>query len=224
MIAEGAKIIAPTLVWTMDQGYQFTTHITQLSAVEKAIFCWTPKEFDLERFMNDLVAKKNNDCFFSITLPRATVFFKSTFIEHGNSQLKFSVPLKVFKVQRRQNLRHHLLKDPKAWAEHPDPLFPEKVMKRKIFDISAGGLSFIVVSQDAPLYPAGLLIENFKFTLQGRDITSTVEVRHVKPLTGAQKDMGTKVGISFKRISTTDSEFIAAFVFEESRKMFSKFM
>lgn len=217
-------MIAPTVIWTTDQGYQFSSYITQLSAVEKGVFCSTPKNFDRTRFLDDLATKNNNECFFSIMLPRATLFFKSAFIDFRDSQIKFAVPLKAFKVQRRENLRHLLFKDPKAWVEYSDPLFPEKKMKTKVYDVSAGGLSFLVLSQDAPLYPTGLILDDFQFTLKDRTLSATVQVRHTKPCTGAQKDMGTKVGISFKKINASDSEFIAAFVFDESRKIFSRLM
>lgn len=222
MIAEGAKTLAPTNIWTVDQIYRFDSKITELSAVEKGLYCWKPNTFDRKKFFDELLAKNTKDCFFSVSLTRATLFFKAKFLDETDVSLKFSIPSSFFKVQRRENMRHLVYRDPKAWVDFPDPLFPEKMLRKKLYDVSAGGLAFLVTTHDAPLFASGLELAHFQFSIKDRIITATSEVLHSKPCKGEQKDLGTKVGVKFRDITAADKNFISGYVFEESQKLFSR--
>ena len=98
--------------------------------------------------------------------------------------------------------------------ELQDPSFPGQKLSKKIYDISAGGLSFIVTDNGAPLFPAGIQLKSIFFSIGSRKIIADGEVRHTRAQPAESAQPGHKVGVIFTRIGAGDQAWIAAYVFE----------
>jgi hypothetical protein len=224
LVKEGAKTLSTAMVWTKDQEHVINTHVSVYSEAGSCFYCWVPKGFDPKKFMDDLAKMSENECFFSISLQRANIFFKTRFIGFDSAGLQFKLPSKVYKVQRRKDLRFPVPDGIAIKVEYKDPLAPDTRISKKVLDISASGLAFLIPEAEAPLYPSGLTLQDFSFSIRNKKITVSVEIRHARKLGPDSRAKGFAVGVLFKDIRPGDGQHIAGYVFEESRKYFSRFI
>jgi hypothetical protein len=224
LVKEGAKTLSSAMIWTKDQEHVINSHMSVFSDAGHCFYCWVPKGFDTRQFMDDLAAMKQKECFFSVSLLRANIFFKAAFLGFDHAGMQFKFPSKVYKVQRRKDLRFPVPDSITIKVEFTDPLAPEVMITKKVVDISAGGLAFLINEDEAAIYPSGLTLENFTFSIRNKTLRIKAEIRHSKKYRGEGRATGVAVGVIFKDIRPGDSQHIAGFVFEESRKYFSRFI
>lgn len=227
-LKEATKTFASALMWIAQQENGIQTQLALFSEVDQVLYVWVPKELNIQRFLGELLNKTPPECLFSISLTRANIFFKATYLGYDNAGFKFKIPEIIYKVQRRKNLRFPIPDGHILWVEFQDPLFPEKRMKKKVLDISAGGLSFLILEDEIEVFGVDLILNDMQFQIKGRPILCQGEIRHSKPLSEEamrdSKKRWIKIGVYYRQMNVSDSEFIAAYVFDESRKYFSKFI
>jgi c-di-GMP-binding flagellar brake protein YcgR len=228
LVREGAKTLSSATLWTKNQERVVNTHLSVYSESTDSFYCWTPKDLDPKIFMDEIakIAHKGGetDIFFSVSLQRANIFFKTKFMDFDQAGLRFKLPTKVYKVQRRKELRFPIPDSISLKVEFNDPLSPGSRSSRKVGDISAGGMSFLINEDELPMFPTGLKLEDFSFTIRSRKITVAAEIRHSRKIPGINHARNAIVGVLFKDIRPGDSQHIAGYVFEESRKYFSRFI
>ena len=216
------------MIWTNNQEFVINTHMAVYSDAAKCFYCWMPKDLDQKKFLAHMAEMRKStgesDCFFSVSLLRANIFFRTRFLGIDHAGLQFALPTKVFKVQRRKDLRFPVPDGLIIRVEFADPIAPETRMTKKVLDISASGLAFLIEDSETPLYPAGLTLKELSFTVRNKKITVSAEVRHVRKLRSEERFKGHAVGVLFKDIRPGESQHVAGFVFEESRKYFSRFI
>ena len=224
LLREGARTASTAMIWTTDQEQVVNTMLNHYSAEDKSVYFWVPKELDPREFMDALAKKKNPECFFSVSLLHANIFFRTRLIGVGSIGLQFALPEKIFKVQRRKDLRIPIPDGYAMKAEFDDPHYKDERIVRKVIDISAGGTAIMVSENEEPIYQPGVILRGFTFTVRGRKIVVDVEVRHLRKLTKYPKNKATKVGVQFMNIRPGDAQHIAGYVFEECRKYFTRFL
>ncbi len=221
-LSEGAKMTVSTVFWLQGKDQHVQSHMVHLSETDRAFYAWVPKDFDTTGFIQDLKDSGHQECLFSTSLTSANLFFKARFLGHDSTGLKFAVPDKVYKVQRRKNVRYMIPAGYVLKVEFSDPLYPDMLVQKKLTDISAGGLAFNTAAIDVSLYPVGSILTQCKIVIKTRNIQFDAEVRYAQAHQDTSK--GAKIGLAFKNMLPPDSEFIAAYVFEESRKYFARFL
>ena len=83
-------------------------------------------------------------------------------------------------------------------------------MTKKVIDISATGMAFLATELEATIFQPGVRLKNLSFTLRGRKITVSADVRHARPFRARSSNAsGAKVG---------------SYVFEETRRFYTKFL
>lgn len=224
LLNDGAKNLAAVMIWTRDQGFVLNTHLSLINETDRTLYVVAPKTFDPKPLLAELARLESRDCFFSISLVRANVFFRAPFLDFKTSTLQFRFPTQVFKVQRRTDVRFVVPDDYSVKVEYDDPLFPEHRIARRAHDISAGGLSFVAPIEDAMAYVPGILLRNLKVTTKSLTLALEGEVRHTTVLPPTAKNPGTKVGVQFRNIRPGDAQKIANYVFEENRRYYTKFL
>lgn len=183
-----------------------------------------PANFDHKKFEKDLTKLGNKRCYFSLSLARAMIFFMTDYQGIDADGLTFTYPDKVYKVQRRQDLRF-LAAGRTFSMEMEDPADSSRKIETKIFDLSASGLSFLVPYSEETPFKKGVTLRNISFGIRGKNVLVDARINHTqehKPTPTSKPKI--KVGVEFLGISVGDSSAIAAFVFEETRKVFSKFV
>jgi hypothetical protein len=224
LLKEGFRSLAPVMIWGKEQKLVINTMLSVYHEPERIMYVSIPADIDPDAFRKELEKLGSLDCFFSVSLSRANIFFKAKLLGHDAGGFKFAAPEAIFKVQRRKDMRLFVPFGRVIRVEMSDPTFPDQKLSKKIFDISAGGLSFIASENEAPLFPAGAMLKSMFFSIGSRKIICDGEVRHVRQQPSDSAQPGYKVGVLFTRIGQGDQGWIAAYVFEESRKIISKFM
>lgn len=225
LLLDGVKHLASAIIWTKDQKHVINTHLSLVGEADGLLHAIAPKGFSPEKFMDELARLEDHDCFFSVSLVRANVFFKTQFVGGRKTTLVFRMPQKVFKVQRRSEIRFMIPDGYVLKAEFQDPLFAENRHVLRVYDISAGGCSFLVDPSEKSFYQPGLVLRDLEFTVRGRTIKIDGEIRHISDIpNNVRLGPATKVGVQFRNIRPGDAQQIASYVFEESRKFYSRFL
>jgi hypothetical protein len=222
-LKDAVASFSAVMLWTKDQKRLIETHLAMVSDVEKTLYIWVPPAISPKDFAAGIAESGVPECYFSVSAPRANIFFKTGYTGHDDGGLKFSLPEKVFKVQRRQYFRFQIPEGHVLRVEFDDPIDPAKKMQPKVLDISAGGLAFLVGETEEPLFPVGTVLKNVTFTIRGRKFQVDAEVRHKHEMPDHGRFKGHKVGVLFAAMSAADNQHLVAYVFEESRKYFSRF-
>jgi hypothetical protein len=221
LLREAADTQASAILWTKDQDWLCRARIERASSDELQVRL-DGNSVDYARFLESLKTQNTNAVLFSLSLSKANIFFKAEFDSATNGALCFRGPEEIYKVQRRKNFRFPI---PDGYVVHLDfrnPLDQDTHSRRKVVDLSAGGLSFFVPETDALILQEGMRLRQAEFKLSGRRITCDLEIRHLKPYRVRGKATGIRVGASFVGIREEFSTWIAAYVLEESRKFFSR--
>jgi hypothetical protein len=224
LLKEGCKTLSSAMIWTKDQEQVLNSHLSVFSESTSSFYCWAPHDFDSGKFITEIQMASDHECFFSVSLFRANIFFRAAFVNLDTAGLLFKFPTKVFKVQRRNDVRlpmHDLLS---LKVHFRDPLYPDKETIRKVLDISAGGMAFLITEEDAPLYPVGLTLNDFLFKIASRSFKVRAEISNCRKLRDEKHKGSFAVGVKFKDLRPGDTQHIAAWVFEESRKYFTRFI
>jgi c-di-GMP-binding flagellar brake protein YcgR len=224
LLKEAAKTFSSAIIWTKDQKHYITTHLNLYSDAGDVIYAWIPKGFNAEEFLIDLHKTESFECYVSVSLQQANIFFKCNFKGHDRAGLKFTLPEKVFKVQRRQDVRYTIPETHVMKVTFQDPIFPESQLTKKVIDISAGGLAFHATEVEKNMLHTNLVLKNVTIAIHTKELRFEAEVRHVQSISEADPRKGVKVGVMFQKIKPQDSQTIATYVFEEARKLYTRFM
>lgn len=223
LLRESAKSLASALAWTRNQESVMSTYFMVFSEVDKLLYAWIPKDVDPKAFAESVARTGENACYFSVSLAKASIFFKALFAGYDDGGFKFRIPDHVFKVQRRKDMRYTVPEGYFMKVEFDDPLLEGQKISRKVIDLSAGGLALWISDLEDALFPAGTILKNLTFTINKHTVKCDGEVRHLRELPGdALNPRGFKVGISFQKLLPADAQFISKFVFDETRRQFSQ--
>ncbi|MBY0471242.1 PilZ domain-containing protein [bacterium] len=223
-LKEGAATSASSMIWTKNQECVVNTMMVLFSEVDTGIFFIVPKGFDPKNFMASLAKTGENDCFFSMSLARANIFFKAAFIGFEKKYMHFDIPTKIYKVQRRNDLRFVFPQNYEMEVQFEDPTAPNNVLTKKIIDLSAGGMALHIEEADHGLYQPGVMLKSMTFIIRGRQIICDGEIRHVAFNShGGRRVSGAKIGVLFHKLKAGETQHIAQFIFDESRRYFSNF-
>ena len=212
---------ASALIWTKDQEKSFNALVSNVSAAEGLLYVFTPGEFRKDLFLASL-HETQGECFFSVSLTRANVFFKTKYLKYEeNMGLVFQFPKQIFKAQRRKEMR--FTAPAKSEIAFEDPLTPGKFLKKPLLDVSAGGAAFVVSEADSALFFTGLKLRSISFVIESRVIKITeAEVRHSMPMPVDSDHGGHKIGTQFSTVDSADLDWIRNYAFEQNKKMFAK--
>ena len=221
LLREAEQLSASTILWTKDQDWLCRARIE--SAGLDSLLVRLEGEQDTHlRFIESLKQQGSGTVLFSLSLSKANIFFKAEFVSVAQGVLRFQAPAEIYKVQRRKDFRFPIPDGHVLHLEFRNPLDSETISKRKVIDLSAGGLSFFVPEADALILKHGLKLRHAEFKLSGRMISCDLEVCHLKPHVIPGKPPGVRVGVSFIGMRNEQSTWIAAYVLEESRKFLSR--
>ncbi len=213
------------MIWTRNQELVINSHLSMFSEIDQVLYAWIPKDLEPKKFMDELAKSGSNETYFSMSLSRANLFFKTIFIGTDSGGLRFRSPDKLFKVQRRKDMRYTIPDTHALKLAFQDPIFPETRLTKRVIDISASGLAIVVADEEESFYHPGMILQKLSITLRSRVVeVASAEIRHMRVLPAGRQIKGVKIGLQFSAIMPGDAQWIASYVFEESRKMFTRFI
>lgn len=212
------------MIWTKDQGYVINTHLCGMNEEQASFYAWPPKDFDIKKFLDALAKASMADCFVNLALPRANVFFRAKYLGQEETGLRFAIPVQLFKVQRRRDVRFTIPEGYVLKATYEDPLFLEIQTTKKVVDLSASGCAIAVGMEEKEVYQNDMILNKFSFSIRGKQIECRAQIKHTRETSLPGNKPAIKVGLQFLDLKPSDSQVIAAYVFEESRKFYTRYM
>jgi hypothetical protein len=224
---ECEKFHALTKVWTKGLHASVETFFGMVFEQENAFTVSARGKIEAKSFFDAIKKQESMECILNISLPNSYIFFKAVLKKQTHAELYFEIPEKVFQVQRRLNSRLQVTDLLQFWVEFKAKHLKQKKFKGKILDINEKGIGFFLLQPDLlTSFPVGTRLQDFQFTLKNHKITVEAEVRNIRAFTptSGSTQPGIRVGVLFINISQSDSDLIAAYVFEEGRKFYSRFL
>jgi c-di-GMP-binding flagellar brake protein YcgR len=172
---------------------RFESNVEDYDARLKALILRRPADFqEIERCLVLLFSKGQQALGFTGRLvPQADA-----------DSIAVTTPRKILKIQRRSEVRLEI----PAGYNISVPIFQ---IRRRVLDLSAQGLAFLVGSADeVSRFIPGTLLRRVPLKVHGRTITFDAEVRNSIPYRSGTEQF--KVGVRFLRLKPEDAEFITA--------------
>lgn len=223
LVGECARSGALAQIFTRSQKVILVSKLAAVKANEMELVFRCDVTSDPKLFLVDLHGSGSTDCYVNLTNERNKLFFKTGFVTFFDDKLVTAYPKDVFRVQRREFLRYKVPRTHVLRAELISDELPEVPFSKKLIDLSAGGVGVMLDKDEAPFFAGGTKLSRIKFTVNGRVIHATGEVRHARPTSVDGKQMFV-AGILFVQMHPADRAFINQFVFEHHRAMLSRFL
>jgi len=223
---KGSKSNAGVTVWTTTNEGTAHGKMIGLSQSKKMIYTTALTTHEPKKFYADLKAASNS-CFFNVKMETATLFFTTELQSSSPAYSEFTLPEKLFKVQRRQSLRFRIIQNYLLRVSFRDPDDLTIKHHEKIYDIGSGGLSFLINNVDPPPFKLGQILTDLKFTLRNCELNLAGEIVQYKRFTETvhgEDLQKIKVSIKFLQLNDKNSTIIEDYVFEENRKFYARFI
>jgi c-di-GMP-binding flagellar brake protein YcgR len=226
LLAEGAESLSSTMFWIRDQKVHIRSHLTVFDRDNKTLQVFRPLDLDLPKFLEELKKAPEQNVYFNVSLLQANLAFKAPLLKADDHELFFGLPIadRVFKIQRRTELRFIVPDGQVIKVQFKDPFQKDLKHSKNILNISAGGIAFLIAPEDEASCQPGILLKDVTLTIQGRTIKVDAQIRHTTLLKDGRNKGEIKVGVLFTNIKPEDTQFLASFVFEEHRKIYSRFI
>ncbi len=180
------------------------------------------------QMVNAEYLKSDQDIICNVFSSQNNMFFKSKINPQREMLLEISIPHKIFKVQRRENFRYYIPEKQSFYVSFKNPKNEQETFRRKILNLSAGGLAFIAERGDKRLLKVGVLL-NIEFSIKSRCMMSQAEVKHVNLISlCAHANLSLEpnqeeVGVLFKNITANDLMWLSGYVLDMSTQYFLKY-
>lgn len=222
---QASKLVAKVLLWTEQRALSLQTHLVAVDQVGQTFTTWIPKNKHEQKKMELLVAQPPPFVFFNLPLPQTNLFFRAAFLQHQPSTgTTFALPEKVFQVQRRSYERLTLKEGHSLSVELPALPIPEGLQRKKLVDISGGGLAFLTDPLEMNDYWVAKLIPELHLRLSATTVIfAQAEVRHRELLLPPAAHQ-LRVGMQFTQISADAREQIESFVAKENLNYYARFL
>jgi c-di-GMP-binding flagellar brake protein YcgR len=135
------------------------------------------------------------------------------------NHLVVSLPIEYAQLERRKYLRYQLTNENiECFITFKENENTRK-LKKRAFDISAGGISFIVSRNEAKIFKTGVKLEDFVFQIEAKFIKTTAKVINIVYLEpDMSSDMlygGWKVSLAFLSNEVEFIKLVDDFVFSK---------
>lgn len=220
LFREGLRIQASAILWTNGQRHLIKGNLLPKRIAQDRFCTVASEETDIPRLTLEMAASGLRDFFFSVSLSRANILFRSTYLGFNGDGMHFRNPEALYKVQRRKDVRLVIRDGYVLKLSYTHPNDPTERLTRKVYDLSAGGVAILIPELEAGDYPPGTLVREINFTIAQREIIAEASVRYCKPFS---RNNLSKVGLLFESISPSDSQFIGRYVMEQNLHLMSRF-
>ena len=193
--------------------------------IQLAFDC-SPKPAD-NRLSRDNVEKafldaQSRECMVLIYLQgRSIIGVNAEPKELHDDRICFATPQKVFKIQRRKDVRFLIPQGYEFTVEFESLEQARTRVKKRLIDISESGLSFFVLSpREAAIFRVGLLLPNCVVQMQNQTVPVMMRICNHAPYDRGSNGPGNKIGVEFEQISPEDKNYLAQFVYSRAEHLF----
>lgn len=221
LIREAVKSACPATVWTQTRATVFRTLISSFDLSSGVFRAAIPKELSLEKVLS-LIGSRDG-IFFNIELPSTHIFFRA-FInnyDQGKDYLELKLPEEVYKIQQRKYPRVDTRKDAAIRAYHDDPLQSGRMIRRKVLDLSAGGMALQLFFGEERHYRVGQKITPFQLHIGSKIINCWASVQNIRVVNQGSKKGELIMGVELQGLDETQQKPIKAYIDQKLASDFS---
>jgi len=180
-----------------------------------------PPKTDMKKWLKDMRQFESQSCHVMVfTREPGIIGFQTELVEVTDKLIRMYMPQEIFRAQRRENYRQLILRGQDITVSLRSPRDLRRRIRRRLMDISLGGISILVSYTEAKQYKMGMLVRHGFMRIRGHIINFDGEVRAVGEVNNLPKIEGFRIGIKFRRISKDDREFIDMYVIENAIQYF----
>ncbi len=214
--AESKSIVA----WRIASGKKLTTNVfIRVIRKSRSELVLKATDFSSSKMLSTLVSGSDKLNFY---MPDEMVLFQSDIKSFDSSgDLIIKIPSMIAQIDRRKDMRlfldDHCHAQANFMKSNGRSLETHQRFDKSCFDISAGGLSFVVSKTEAKFFSRGDFIKPMKILVEKKEImvfARVVNIFDVEP--DAHNGLhyrGKKICVNFERIDPMARKLIADFVF-----------
>jgi hypothetical protein len=163
-------------------------------------------------FHEAMAKSKTKNCLLLIFVGRYLLGVMTEFEKSDARSISFTFPKKIFKIQRRKNVRYSVPAGYDIFIDCESLETHERV-KRKVLDISEGGIAFsLEPTENLEAYKTGVVMRDCVLTLRNQPLKLSLRVAN---------QMDHKLGMEFIKISEENRNFLAAFIYSQLGQLMS---
>lgn len=155
-------------------------------------------------------------------LPKSSLLFQCNIKNSQQNKLSVSFPKFVAQVERRKWLRMTAINDSKIRIQFCKSIAGNQPSKqffgKGLFDLSAGGLTFLATKAESKLFIPGEKLKNIELIINNQKMIVSTNVLRVNEFNSIEASNQPykmwKVTLSFDSIQKKDLDFLIKFVFE----------
>jgi len=208
---------AHVVIWLHNRLDIMRTKIGPNWDVKSHFFAVIPERFEIEKFVESIRKQPASDVQVFIYLKdKAIIGFQTDFVSVEDGKMKLVFPKKAYRVQRRKHQRYRLRQGYLVEARYHNPNYLQAEQARQVYDISAGGLSFIIDHKEVPDYKVGMIMRHVQVAIRNKPILVDAEVKNIVLIEPHHENPKYKVGLLFRRILPEDVEFLESYIIENT--------
>ena len=220
LLRDACKLRTAVTLWLKDQGVVSHTRLADFDFNAKTFSVEIAEEMDLSRFIDGM--SHNPFVYLNSSVHGQGLFFRAGFkaivLEGGRLTLHF--PEALFRAQQRKHPRAIVSHRKDIQLFHPDPADSNRVLARKVYDLSVAGGSAILFYGEERHYHVRQRIEGIELQLGTHSIKTWGIVRHLKVFPPDSGVQGVQLGMEFFNLGQLDQKKISELVDAEIRSQF----
>lgn len=159
-------------------------------------------------------------------LPNSSLLFQCSVKQfESNGSLSLQFPKFIAQVDRRKNLRMEAIDHPKLRVQFCKTVAATQPTKqfygKGLFDLSAGGLTFLVTKAESRHFITGEKLKNIEIIVNDQKIITSASILRVQELNEIESQehpyKAWKVTFTFDSLQKRDQDLLTKFVFENVR-------
>ena len=222
LVRDAAKLHSPATSWARDQRYLDKSHITGFDFNRGCLMLEINELTDLALLREEM--QLDPHLMIKTEAHHQEIFFKSAFrsVDLDAGKIEMALPQEVFRMQMRKHPRARMDHLAVVSITHPDPQDPNRILDRRLYDLSLGGASLILHYGEERHYHVRQRLESLELNIPGGTVKTWGIVRHLKVFPQDTSLQGVQLGIEFFNLGPIDLKRIDALVQSELRKQFAE--
>ena len=212
----------PITVWLKNKVLQFEIKLAVVN--KERMFFDLPRDVSndqWDRYFNSAAAGGESYLFGTVQIVKTIFFLKMVVDTREDRTIKLYKPLRIFKLQRRANMRIKLSFVKQHTLNVDDPQSPNHVLVYRMLDVSIGGTAVAAKLEEKERFKAGVKLKTIQFMVEGKLVSCDGIVKHAVDAKDESGAAILKVGIEFTNINSTNRSLIHEWVTQETRNIFS---
>ncbi len=222
LVRDAAKLHSPATSWARDQRYLDKSNLCGFDFNRSCFMLEINELTDLALLREEM--QLDPHLMIKLEVHHQEIFFKAGFrsIDLEAGRIELGLPVEVFRMQMRKHPRARMDHLTAVSITHPDPQDPNRILDRRLYDLSVGGASLVLHYGEERHYHVRQRLEALELNIPGGPVKTWGIVRHLKVFPPDTSIQGVQMGIEFFNLGPIDTKRIDTLVQSELRKQFSE--